>query len=90
MPVLEKRRIHRSKDGILKMTPPKDWGDFFSLRGGEDLETIADAPWVVFPPQIATKADKIKRLQDIITLIKATPEPYPEARRKGKRKVKKQ
>jgi hypothetical protein len=86
MPVLERRKILKMKEGSYRMNPPKDWAEFFGLRGGEELDTIADAPWVVFPPSVKSREDRIAALQKIIALIEATPErPFPEAKR-GKKK----
>lgn len=86
MPVLERRKVHKTKAGTYRLNAPKDWGDFFNIQDKEALDTIADAPWVVFPQQVKTKKDRIEALRKIITLIEATPErPYPIAHRGPKK-----
>ncbi len=70
------------------MAPPKDWAEFFAMKGGEELDTIADAPWIVFPPQVFTKEQRMEALKKIIMLIEATPErPFPKAKAGKKKKT---
>jgi phosphate uptake regulator len=85
MPVLERRRLTKTVKGSYIICPPKDWVRFFNLKGGEELDMIADMPVVVFPPQVSSKEQRIDALKKIITLIEATPEPFPEAK-KGRKK----
>ena len=87
MPVTERRRITKTKQGTFRMQLPKDWADFFEIEEKADVDIIADTPVVVFPPQGVSKKDRIDALEKIITLLGATPEkPYPIAHRgpKGK------
>ncbi|MBW2560721.1 MAG: hypothetical protein JRE40_07695 [Deltaproteobacteria bacterium] len=86
MPVLERRKLSKVGKDSFMMRLPRDWARFFELRGGEELDTVADMPVVVFPPQIESKAQRIEALKKIITLIEATPEkPFPPVKR-GKRR----
>ena len=87
MPVLERRKLSKVGVDSFLMRVPRDWVRFFEMRGGEELDTIADLPFIAFPPQIKSKEERIEALKKIIALIEATPEfPFPKPEKgKGKK-----
>ena len=87
MPLTDKRKIMKTKQGTFRINPPKAWGDFFKLTGEEKLETISDAPFIAFPPQVKTTKEKIEALMKIVRLLEIEPEIiYPEASRAYRKK----
>jgi phosphate uptake regulator len=87
MPVLERRKLTKTGKESYIICLPKDWVRFFGLKGGEELDMIADMPVVVFPPQVSSKEQRIDALKKIITLIEATPErPFPRAKKERKKR----
>lgn len=88
MPVIERRRLTKTKTGSHQVVVPKGWTEWFGIDGSVDVDMIADTPVVVFPPSVTNRAERIDALKKIIGHLESVPErPFPVVKRGTKKSM---